>query len=101
MSIDYYLTEELLDLLHIIQNKSNLSQRQIATEIGFSVGKVNYCLRTLLDIGFIKINNLNETNHKLKYSYILTAKGAKQKKIITKKFIAKNIREYEKLKNYI
>jgi len=57
-------------------------------------------LKALLDIGFIKINNFNESNQKLKYSYILTPKGAQQKIIITKEFIAKKIREYEKLKKY-
>ena len=101
MSLDYYLSEESLDLLHILQNKKNLSQRQLANEVGFSVGKVNYCLKALLDIGFIKINNFNESKQKLKYSYILTPKGTKQKIIITKEFIAKKIQEYEKLKKYI
>ena len=101
MSLDHSISEESLDLLHIIENKSNLSQRQIANEIGFSLGKVNYCLKALLDIGFIKINNFNTPNQKLKYSYILTPKGTRQKVIITKKFIAKKIHEYEKLKKYI
>ena len=59
MSLNYYLSEGSLDLLHILQNKKNLSQRQLANELGFSVGKVNYCLRALLDIGFIKMNNFN------------------------------------------
>ena len=101
MSFDYYLSEESLDLLHIIQHKKNLSQRQLANEVGFSVGKVNYCLKALLDIGFIKINNFSESNQKLKYTYILTPRGAQQKIVITKKFIAKKIQEYEKLKKYI
>lgn len=100
MSLNYYLSEGSLDLLHILQHKKNLSQRQLANEVGFSVGKVNYCLKALLDIGFIKINNFNESNQKLKYSYVLTPKGAHQKIIITKEFIAKKIREYEKLKKY-
>ena len=100
MSLNYYLSEGSLDLLHILQHKKNLSQRQLANEVGFSVGKVNYCLKALLDIGFIKVNNFNESNQKLKYSYILTPKGAQQKIIITKEFIAKKIREYEKLKKY-
>lgn len=101
MSLDHSISEESLDLLHIIENKSNLSQRQIANEIGFSLGKVNYCLKALLDIGFIKINNFNTPNQKLKYSYILTPRGNRQKVIITKKFIAKKIHEYEKLKKYL
>ena len=63
--------------------------------------KVNYCLKALLDIGFIKVNNFKNSNQKLKYSYILTPKGAQQKIIITKEFIAKKLRDYEKLKEYI
>ncbi len=101
MSFDYYLSEDSLDLLHIIQNKSNLSQRQIANEIGFSVGKVNYCLKTLIDIGFVKMVNFNNSNQKLKYAYILTPMGIQQKISITKQLIAKKIQEYEKLKKYI
>ena len=100
MSLDF-IFEESLDLLHIIQNKRNLTQRQIANEIGFSVGKVNYCLKALINIGFIKINNFNKSNQKLKYTYILTPNGTQQKIIITKKFIAKKKQEYEKLKKYI
>ena len=101
MSFNYYLSEGSLDLLHILQHKKNLSQRQLANELGFSVGKVNYCLKALLDIGFIKINNFKNSNQKLKYSYILTPKGTQQKIIITKEFIAKKLRDYEKLKEYI
>ncbi len=101
MNLDYSISEESLDLLHILQKGTNLSQRQIAKEIGFSVGKVNYCLKGLLNIGFIKIDNFNKSNQKLKYSYILTPKGSQQKIIITKQYITKKIREYEKLKKYI
>ncbi len=101
MSSNRFISEESLDLMHILQKKKNLSQRQLAKEIGFSVGKVNYCLKALLDIGFIKIDNFNKSNQKLKYAYILTPKGTKQKIIITKQYLAKKIKEYEKLKKYI
>ena len=101
MSSDYSISEESLDLLHILQKGTNLSQRQIAKEIGFSVGKVNYCLKALINIGFIKIENFNKSDQKLKYAYIITPKGSQQKIIISKKYIAKKIQEYEKLKKYI
>jgi EPS-associated MarR family transcriptional regulator len=101
MSSNKLISEESLDLMHILQKKKNLSQRQLAKEIGFSVGKVNYCLRALLDIGFIKIDNFNKSDQKLKYAYILTPKGSKQKIIISKQYIAKKIQEYEKLRRYI
>lgn len=95
------VSEELLELMHIVHENPNISQRQIAKEIGLSIGKVNYCLKALIDIGFVKVDNFNNSNQKIKYAYILTPKGIKQKIIITKQFIAKKLQEYEKLKEYI
>ena len=101
MSSNKPVSEELLELMHILQENPNISQRQLAKKIGLSIGKVNYCLKALVDIGFVKVVNFNNSCHKLKYAYILTPKGMKKKKIITKKFIEKKIQEYEKLKKYI
>tara|TARA_Y200000002_G_scaffold178934_1_gene147532 strand:- start:780 stop:1085 length:306 start_codon:yes stop_codon:yes gene_type:complete len=101
MNSNESISEELLELMHILQENPNRSQRQLAKEIGLSIGKVNYCLKALIDIGFIKVENFNNSNQKLKYAYILTPKGIQQKIIITEKFIAKKIEEYEKLKEYI
>ena len=95
------VSEELLELMHIVQENPNISQRQLAKEIGLSIGKVNYCLKALVDIGFVKVVNFNYSNQKLKYAYILTPKGIQQKIVITKQFIEKKIQEYEKLKGYI
>lgn len=91
------ITEDHLYLMHCIQNNSNTSQRQLAQKIGLSIGKVNYCLKALIDIGFIKVYNSN----KLNYSYILTSKGIKQKMVITKQFINKKKQEYKELNSYI
>ena len=101
MSSNKPVSEELLELMHILQENPNISQRQLAKEIGLSIGKVNYCLKALIDIGFVKVDNFNNSNQKLKYAYILTPKGIQQKIIITKQFIAKKIEEYEKLMKYI
>ena len=101
MSSNKPISEELLELMHIVQENPNISQRQLAKEIGLSIGKVNYCLKALIDIGFVKVDNFNNSNQKLKYAYILTPKGIQQKIIITKEFITKKIEEYEKLKKYI
>ncbi len=95
------VSEELLELMHIVQENPNISQRQLAKKIGLSIGKVNYCLKALIDIGFVKVDNFNNSNQKIKYAYILTPKGIQQKIIITKQFIAKKLQEYEKLKEYI
>ena len=66
-----------------------------------SIGKVNYIIKALIDIGFIKINNFNNSNKKLTYAYILTPKGMQEKVTITKQFIIKKQQEYDKLKSYI
>ena len=95
------ITEDQLDLMHIIHKDSNASQRLISQNSGFSIGKVNYCLKELINIGFIKINNFNNSKNKLNYAYILTAKGIKEKTAITKQFIIKKKQEYDKLKSYI
>ena len=101
MSLNKPISEELLDLMHILQTNPNISQRQIAKEIGLSTGKVNYCIKALIDTGFVKVVNFNNSSQKLKYTYILTPKGIKQKIATTKQFIAKKTQEYEKLKKYI
>ena len=95
------ITEDQLDLLHIIEKDSKATQRLISQNSGFSIGKVNYCLKALVDIGFIKINNFNNSNKKLNYAYILTPKGIKEKTAITKQFIIKKKQEYDKLNSYI
>ena len=101
MTKEQIITEDQLDLMHIIENDGNASQRQIAKNTGLSIGKVNYCLKALIDIGFIKIRNFSNSNKKLNYAYVLTPKGIKEKTAITKQFIIKKKQEYDKLNSYI
>ena len=101
MRKDLTITEDQLDLLHIIAKDSKASQRQIAKDSGFSVGKVNYCLKSLVEIGIIKTSNFRNSKNKLNYAYILTPKGIQEKKIVTKKFIIKKKKEYDKLNSYL
>ena len=101
MTKEQRITEDQLDLMHIIEKNGKVSQRLISQNSGFSIGKVNYCLKALIDIGFIKINNFNNSNNKLNYAYILTPKGIKEKTAITKHFIIKKKQEYDKLNSYI
>lgn len=95
------ITEDHIDLMHYIQHDPFASQRQISIKTGLSIGKVNYCLKALIDIGFVKVDNFNKSSEKLKYIYILTPKGIKEKTAITKKFINKKKQEYDKLNSYI
>ena len=101
MTKDQSITEDQLNLMHIIEKDGRASQRLISQNSGFSIGKVNYCLKALIDIGFIKIHNFNTSNKKLNYAYILTPKGIQEKKAITKQFIIKKKQEYDKLNSYI
>ena len=101
MTKDQSITEDQLDLMHMIEKDGKASQRLLSQNSGFSIGKVNYCLKALIDIGFIKINNFNNSNKKLNYTYILTPKGIKEKTAITKQFIIKKKQEYDKLNSYI
>ena len=101
MRKDQIITEDQLDLMHIIENDGSASQRQIAKNTGLSIGKVNYCLKALIDIGFIKMRNFSNSNKKLNYAYIITPKGIKEKTAITKQFIIKKKQEYDKLNSYI
>ena len=95
------ISEDQLDLMHIIECDSNASQRQIAQKTGLSIGKVNYCLKELINIGFIKIDNFTKSSQKINYAYILTPKGIKEKAAITKQFIIKKKQECNKLNSYI
>tara|TARA_Y200000002_G_scaffold377227_1_gene382462 strand:+ start:200 stop:508 length:309 start_codon:yes stop_codon:yes gene_type:complete len=101
MSSDKFISEESLELMHILEKNPHLTQRQLSKEIGSSIGKVNYCLKGLVEIGYIKMDNFKNSNNKLNYAYILTPKGIKQKINITKKYIEKKIQEHDKLRNYI
>ena len=94
-------TEDHIDLLHSLEKDGKASQRQIAKNSGLSIGKVNYIIKALVDVGFIKINNFKNSNKKLDYAYILTPKGMAEKTRLTKNFIIKKKQEYDKLNSYI
>ena len=101
MSKPENITENQLNIIHIIEYNHKTSQRKIAKKTGLSIGKVNYCLKEFPDIGFVKINNFNKSLQKMNYVYSLTPKSIKEKTTITKQFIAKKIQEYDKLNSYI
>lgn len=95
------ITEDALDVMHILEEDPRTSQRLIAKQSGFSIGKVNYCLKALVDIGYLKLQNYNKSDNKAGYAYVLTPKGIKEKLAITNKFIAIKQQEYDKLSSYI
>ncbi len=93
--------DEKLSVLRKLNSKPKSSQRQLASELGFSLGKLNYCLKSLKDKGFIKINNFQKNPNKLGYAYILTPKGISTKTKLTINFMKKKMKEYDELKSEI
>ena len=91
------MNNEELELVILKSAERMDSQRSLAQEIGFSVGKVNYVLKALVDKGFIKADSFLNSQNKRKYSYILTDDGMKEKINLTKKFIIRKKSEYEEL----
>ena len=90
--------QENLDLLRKISKKPKVSQRILANELGFSLGKLNYCLNSLKKKGLIKIKNFKNNKNKLNYIYILTPKGIAKKTVLTINFMKRKMKEYEELK---
>tara|TARA_Y100000590_G_C15741235_1_gene1020332 strand:- start:1941 stop:2255 length:315 start_codon:yes stop_codon:yes gene_type:complete len=86
-----------LNILRKIQSKPEASQRELAKELGFSLGKINYCLNALKSKGLIKINNFKKNDNKLNYIYILTPKGIVEKTNLTIRFMKLKMREYDEL----
>ena len=90
--------QDQFNVLRKIKSKPNSSQRELASELGFSLGKLNYCLRALKVKGLIKIQNFQRDPNKLRYVYILTPKGVAAKTKITLNFMKRKMREYDELK---
>ena len=86
------------NILRKINNKPNASQRQMAKELGLSLGKLNYCLRALINKWLIKINNFRTNENKIGYVYILTPKGISTKTKLTLNFMKRKMKEYDELK---
>ena len=93
-------TEDQFEILRKIQKKPTASQRELAKDLGFSLGKLNYCLKALKNKGFVKIQNFNKKKDKLKYfqQYIITPKGISERTRLTINFMKKKMREYDELK---
>ena len=79
MYLNQMLNNDEFETLRKINEKKPLSQRKLANDLGFSLGKLNYCLKALKEKGLIKLNNFKKNNNKLGYAYILTPTGIAQK----------------------
>ena len=93
------LSDELhYKLLKQIEANPELSQRELAKELGISLGRVNFCLKALIDKGLIKARNFKNSNNKWAYAYLLTPQGISEKARITARFWKRKEQEYESLK---
>ena len=90
--------QDYFEVLRKIQKKPDSSQRDLAEELGFSLGKLNYCLKALKEKGFIKIKNFAKNKNKFNYAYVLTPKGLGEKTKLTINFMKRKMDEYEELK---
>lgn len=88
-------------LLKLLENNPNISQRQLADALGISLGKVNYCLKALIEKGLIKVKNFRNSQNKLGYVYVLTARGMEDKAKVTVRFLKIKISEYKELEKEI
>jgi EPS-associated MarR family transcriptional regulator len=85
-------------VLKLLQDNPEFSQRDLATRLGVSNGKLNYCLRALIDKGLVKLGNFAHSSHHLGYVYLLTPAGIAEKATLTHRFLKRKIAEYEALK---
>tara|TARA_B110000046_G_C12712347_1_gene281113 strand:+ start:155 stop:523 length:369 start_codon:yes stop_codon:yes gene_type:complete len=89
------------EILRKIFKKPEVSQRQLATELGFSLGKLNYCLKELQHKGLVKIQNFKKNDKKINYLYVLTPQGISSKAKLTIIFMKRKMEEYDELKSEI
>lgn len=92
--IDYVLLEQ-------IDGQNDISQRALARRLGVSVGKINYCMRAVVDRGWVKVNNFRRADNKLAYAYLLTPSGVAAKMRLARTFLAIKEQEFEQLQREI
>jgi EPS-associated MarR family transcriptional regulator len=90
-----------LRVLQIISNNPQMTSREIAQKVGISNGSAYYLLISLIDMGYVKLSNFKDSSVKIKYSYLLTPKGIREKSLVTSKFLVRKKNEYELLKKEI
>jgi EPS-associated MarR family transcriptional regulator len=88
-------------VLHLLKDEPELTQRELAEKLGISLGGVNYCLKSLIDIGHIKAGNFKKNPNKSVYLYLLTPKGMAEKAQLTAGFLKRKMAEYQALKKEI
>jgi EPS-associated MarR family transcriptional regulator len=88
-------------VIKLIEQNAEISQRTLSKELGVSLGKVNYCLRALIDKGWVKAKNFKNSQNKLAYRYVLTPEGIQKRTELTSRFLKRKLAEYERLQQEI
>ena len=88
-------------VMRLIEKTPNLTQRELARQLGISLGKANYCLRALSEKGFVKAQNFRRSDRKLAYAYLLTPSGLEEKARVAVAFLCRKMEEFEALKTEI
>ncbi len=94
-------TDTHLKVLRHLQDNPEITQRDLAKALGVSLGKANYCIRALIEQGWIKARNFKNSNNKSAYAYLLTPSGIEHKAQITVHFLKRKVDEYKALKQEI
>jgi EPS-associated MarR family transcriptional regulator len=84
--------------MHLLQENPDLSQRELALRLGVSVGGLNYCLKALIEKGWVKVNNFRQSKQKFGYAYILTPQGLIEKARLTGSFLSRKMQEFDALR---
>ena len=91
--------QDHFEILRKIQKKPESSQRELAEELGFSLGKLNYCLKALQKKGLVKLQNFQKQSNKINYlQYVITPKGISERTKLTINFMKRKMKEYDELK---
>ena len=88
-------------LLRALDSNPEISQRKLASELGISLGKVNYCIGGLIERGLVKARNFKNSNSKIAYAYLLTPRGVEEKARVTMRYLKARVAEYDSLVNEI
>jgi len=91
-------TENHLKIISLLADNPQLTQRELARELGISLGGLNYCLKALVEKGWVKVENFSRSDRKLRYAYLLTPQGLAGKAKLTNRFLRQKLAEYETLK---
>ena len=88
-------------VMKILEEHPEITQRELAKKLGLSLGGINYCLTALVEKGYVKARNFSENSSKLRYAYLLTPSGIREKTALTFRFLQRKMQEYEDLKREI